>query len=711
MPDANPDGTGTVGALLREFLLHLRYTFAGKLQYLGTTTDLDQQLTSIRDIDALLVLTELDEALLGFAWRLMSRIHEKHNIILHVRITAQGDVAGIPLPNQHLLQIFLNDIHGANPLATMSIDAQLLRAACQERVHEQERRIIELLPQLPANANLVTEIAQCIFDAGRAFLIIAGRPEATKNGAVERFGREYPEFTEIQVAHRAYLAPQSIVDIGAFVLDALAFVKHLLYRLNCPPPEERVLLVNTPSSLVAHPRGDALSADHNMPLGLVCIGSYLRAHGIQVDILDAYALNLGALATVDRVVRNPTIPHIVGFNVCSPNIHIAHRIAGYLKRISPAITVVCGGPHATLASQHTLSTGSVDFVVAGEGEVPMLELVQRILGGQSIEGVAIPGVLRAHSGHLAGIPAPTVLPLDDLPPPDFSLLPLESYFRVRKRLYIHTSRGCAFHCIYCSVPGAFGHVVREASMSQLVAHVAALAGTFGIEEYQVVDDNFSHHNGARIAAFCHELLSRNLAIRWKCQARADQLDATTITLMARTGCFEVDMGIESGDSRVQKYIRKHLDLTRTAEVVALLHAAGIHAKAFFMLGFPNEEWDQLQRTINFAIELKGRGLGDVAFFPVMPFPGTEVARQTGRTVHQGAVVEEVDVFDRSFAAHRLRKYAARPEVSLNHYFDPIDLRHLVKFAYEHFASGTSVNALKKEFGEFKLVEESAAYGL
>jgi hypothetical protein len=220
------------------------------------------------------------------------------------------------------------------------------------------------------------------------------------------------------------------------------------------------------------------------------------------------------------------------------------------------------------------------------------------------------------------------------------------------------------------------------------------------DELQIVDDNFSHENGKYIRAFCTMSAEEGWPVKWKCQVRADLLDKATIEMMSKTGCFEVDLGVESGNPEIQKYIRKNLDLGKTLDTISLISKLGIFTKAFFMLGFPEETYAQLTDTINYSLKLKSCGLKDVAFFPVMPFPGTEISKVTGKTVFQGAVIDDVDVHEPTFAGYRLRKYSAKPEISLNSSFSPETLRLLVKFAYQHFNDGVAVKDLKFEFEDF-----------
>jgi hypothetical protein len=247
-------------------------------------------------------------------------------------------------------------------------------------------------------------------------------------------------------------------------------------------------------------------------------------------------------------------------------------------------------------------------------------------------------------------------------------------------------------------------------MDLFVKQIRLCQQQYRADEFQIVDDNFSYKRGEVIRSFLSALDAKNASLRWKCQARADQLDSELIGLMASHGCFEIDLGIESGSPRLQEYTRKNLDLTATAQVVEHIHENGMACTAFFMLGFPDETYDEIAETINYSVLLKHAGLADVAFFPVMPFPGTEIAEMTGVTVYQGAIVDEANVLDTSFEGRHLRKYSSKPEVSLNENFTPDELRMLVRFAYHTFNVGQPVSDLRERFESYVAVEEEEAYG-
>ena len=118
-----------------------------------------------------------------------------------------------------------------------------------------------------------------------------------------------------------------------------------------------------------------------------------------------------------------------------------------------------------------------------------------------------------------------------------------------------------------------------------------------------------------------------------------------------------------------------------------------------------------QLSKSFKVKVKEKGLKDVAFFPVMPFPGTEISKQVGKVVYQGAIIDDVNVYERSFASSRLKKYSARPEISLNEYFSSEQLRLLVKFAYTRFFFERPVIDLEREFHEYLINEEEGFYAV
>ncbi|HLP48007.1 MAG TPA: radical SAM protein, partial [Candidatus Kapabacteria bacterium] len=605
----------------------MKNTFGDSLKYIGTTTDFQTETEQIRDVDVMVVFESMSESTIAYSWKIISMLHAKYNIFIDARLFEKKKLDNIPEVNQYLLQHCLEDLFEENPFKNFEISNEDLRIHCKERIKKQKEEIVKIIPRIAGDSNQVSKIAQCVYDAIRAFLIIEGTPIADKKRAHDRVIEKYPRFSLLEDIYKAYLEPHSVVDITGFILDSLALVNQLVYKSAKKTTHNEVLLINTPSSFISHPRNDYLKYDHNMPLGLICLSAYLKQQGIKVNVLDAYAENLDVLSIIDRIFNEKEVPKIIGINSSSPNIHIVHRIAHYIKLVNEDIIVVCGGSHATLATEHTLSTGDIDYVVAGEGEIPLFKIAEKAFNGEKAND--IPGVYYKSSDKILGLPNKEFLEVSKLPAPDFDSLPLDKYFYHKKRVYIHTSRGCKCKCIFCSVPRMCDENIRVFPIETIEAHLEKILEKHNPEEFQIVDDNFSYGKGRLIHQFCRSIEQRKWNFKWKCQVRADQLDEGIIKQMAKSGCFEIDMGIESGDPEIQKHIRKNLDLEKTKKIVSIIHQSGIKSKAFFMIGFPPESYEQIKNTINYAIALKKEGLTDLAIFPVMPFPGTDISILTG----------------------------------------------------------------------------------
>lgn len=700
--------------ICRELVLRLRHTFGTQLLYVGTTTPLDQELQAVRDLDIMVLVDVVTEGHVYYCQRIVRYLQSRYGTPLDVRIYSQGQIKeegsdALPIIARYLLGLMLNDLYGTNPLGEYECDPEQVRSACHWVLAESAGQVLSCVSRVSWGSAETTGLCSVVFEALRAFLILDDAPRAGKDEAFRYFQDNYPDFDELVSIYQSYLQPATVVDFAALVLDAYALVMHLEMRARGLRLKDEVVLVNSPSAVVPHPRNEYVRNDPNIPLGLVCVGTYLSSQGVTVRAIDGYAENLGALSVVSRLFPHGHAPRVVGMNCMSPNAHVVQTIARYIKRICPEVMIVAGGPHATLAPEHTLATGHIDFVVLGEGEVTFARLVKELLKPKRDALAKLPGVGRMVAGKLVLRKDRSVLPLAKLPTPDFSLLPTARYFSERRRVYVHSSRGCRFHCIYCSVPDCYGTKVRELPLENLLRDLTLYQEQYQPEEFQIVDDNFSH-DPARIREFCRLYRKAGLGMSWKCQARADQLNTETIREMAGAGCFEIDLGIESGNDDVQNYIGKRLDLERTEEMVKQISSAGMRCKAFFMLGFPGETYSQLQDTINYAVRLKSVGLHDVAIFAVMPFPGTRLASEAGVTVFQGAIIDDVNVLDATFAGERLRKYAAKPEVSLNKLFSPEQLRLLVRFAYQMFYLEREVHDLENEFAAYAAMEEGAVYG-
>ena len=145
---------------------------------------------------------------------------------------------------------------------------------------------------------------------------------------------------------------------------------------------------------------------------------------------------------------------------------------------------------------------------------------------------------------------------------------------------------------------------------------------YSIKEIHIEDDNFTM-NQDFVKEFCKKLINKNFGITWTCPngVRLDTLDEQLIRLMKKSGLYSLSVGIESGSDRIRRLMRKNLDARTIQEKIKLIRKCGIDVVGFFILGYPGETIEDINKTIDFALKLD---LKRATFSAFKPFPGTDI---------------------------------------------------------------------------------------
>jgi radical SAM superfamily enzyme YgiQ (UPF0313 family) len=218
--------------------------------------------------------------------------------------------------------------------------------------------------------------------------------------------------------------------------------------------------------------------------------------------------------------------------------------------------------------------------------------------------------------------------MDDLPFPAYDLLPPFSLYKGRARKkpvgVILTSRGCPYQCTYCN-SSVFGKKFRARSPENVLRELDMLVKDFGIRQLDVLDDNFTL-DIPRAEAILDGIIARKykLLINLQNGVRADRVNAQIIHKMKLAGVFKVGVGVESGDERILTSIKKRLSLDKVTEAIRLFRKEGILTSGFFIIGFPEDTRESIEKTIDFAIEANPTVCN---FSLLLPFPGTEMYRE------------------------------------------------------------------------------------
>ncbi len=350
------------------------------------------------------------------------------------------------------------------------------------------------------------------------------------------------------------------------------------------------------------------------PLGLGYIGSFLEKNGHECTIIDANAMKLKNETVAEQIKKLE--PDIIGIHSNVVKAQSAIHLSNLLR--SEGIPIVMGGPYPTSMPEYVLKQSGCNAVVIGEGEMTMLELVEK-REWSGIDGIALP----CDGRIVRNPPRPLIDDLDSLPFPAYHLFPAIKVYTTRARkkpvASIITSRGCPYGCIYCN-KNIFGKRFRARSPENVIAEIEYLANEFGVKHFDIVDDNFTLDTD-RAMRIADLIISKNLNVEIACHVglRAESVTKELLVKLERAGVFQIGIGVESGDPKIQKLINKNLDLERVKKVAGWAREAGIKVNGFFMLGLPGETRESMQSTIDFALEMDPH----IAQFHItIPFPGT-----------------------------------------------------------------------------------------
>ncbi len=442
-----------------------------------------------------------------------------------------------------------------------------------------------------------------------------------------------------------------------------------------------ILLVNAPYSLYER-YGDLASAGSTLPhLGLLMLGSVLRKSGHRVRIIDSTAQILDNKETLEEIKKFQ--PDIVGFTGVTPSILKAVKMASMVKDLYPSIPILIGGPHFTAIPEKTLMDyPAFNYGVVGEGEITIVELVNALASNRKPSNV--PGVAFRENGRVRfNPPRPPIMNLDSLPFPAWELLddfpskyhPALFKYKRLPSTHIISSRGCPHKCIFCDT-SVFSRRVRFHSPEYVLEMVDFLVKYFKIKEVIFEDDQFLVKQ-ERVAEICEGFLNSKFDIAWSCSGRVDSVsDLALLKLMKRSGCWQINYGIESASQKILDFAKKAITIEQVEKAVSLTRKAGILAKGYFIFGLPFETEKTMKTSIRFAKKIP---LSDVSVFMLTPFPGSrmyDIAEQYGTIendfdkmnvlnvvfVPKGLSKEKLLYFQRRF----MKEFYLRPRILVNY---------------------------------------------
>ncbi|MFH1575549.1 MAG: radical SAM protein [Candidatus Nealsonbacteria bacterium] len=374
----------------------------------------------------------------------------------------------------------------------------------------------------------------------------------------------------------------------------------------------KILLINPPSEFKTPV----------LPLGLASIASYLKNKNGNLDIMviDAWAEELTYKEIENRAFQ--TQADIVGIYMVSPRYEKTKSAIEACRKALPESVIIAGGPHPSAVPSETLNDiPQLDICAIGEGEITMDELVNALQNKSDLSGISGLAYRDQNGKTVFTKPRDFIENLDILPFPARELFPLEKYKTHppygKKNPYFTmvTSRGCPFHCAYCS-KDVFKNRYRSRSPKNVCDEIEELISKYGAQEIQFYDDDFTM-DMKRAEEICDEISKRNLKFRWSCLTRVNLVDENLLKKMKKAGCWLVSYGVESGSQKILDSINKGFTINQVISTFELTRRIGLATICYFIIGLPGETKETIRETVDLIKKIRPNFIsgGMLTIFP------------------------------------------------------------------------------------------------
>jgi anaerobic magnesium-protoporphyrin IX monomethyl ester cyclase len=337
-----------------------------------------------------------------------------------------------------------------------------------------------------------------------------------------------------------------------------------------------------------------------VPLGILYISAWLQKNNYNNEVFDS-TFSTFELQKQFILENKPDVLAIYTNLMTKLNVL---RTIQFVKSQSTLkhTKIVLGGPEVTNHIDKFLEHGA-DYIIQGEGEETMLELVQFLdqkseLNRTQIAGLAFKDengqtIFTNERGKLKN--------LDELPMPNRTKVNLQLYFDAWKAKHgtsaisINTMRGCPYSCKWCS-RAVYGQSYRRRSAKHVVDEIEWIQNNYKVDSIWFVDDVFTVSH-KWLNEFTQELGNRKLKIAYECITRADRMSEEVIDLLKESGCFRVWIGAESGSQKVIDLMDRRVDVLQVRDMIRKAQAKGVQAGTFIMVGYPGETEEDIFETI------------------------------------------------------------------------------------------------------------------
>ena len=367
----------------------------------------------------------------------------------------------------------------------------------------------------------------------------------------------------------------------------------------------KVLFIDFQASVFSNTH-DEKSNQVVLPIGLMYLSSCLKSNlkNSEVKLAKSY-VDFRSMEELLNII-NVFSPNIIGIKAMSLDIDFLFEYVKYVRNsyLKTDYIIVIGGPITNSNSKEVFRSGLFDYITIGEGERAFLEIAREYYEKRTINN-DIKGILYSENNYKKDY----IENLDEIPFPDYSLIDFNEYdkyinygYNRNRQGVIFSSRGCPYHCIYCH--NLFGNRARLRSPENIFDEMQFLYDTYNIKDIFFVDDIFNIDYKRAMKVF-DLIINSKIPFRlyFPNGIRGDIIDENYIDQMVEAGTIYVTYAVETASERLQKVIKKNLNLEKLKKNIKYTCEKEILVNAFFLFGLPGETEDEAMLTLKYAKEL------------------------------------------------------------------------------------------------------------
>lgn len=368
--------------------------------------------------------------------------------------------------------------------------------------------------------------------------------------------------------------------------------------------------------------------------GIGYLSAVLKMAGHSVSLIHLVHQAPTRTELLQRVFK--TKPDLVAISATTNQFLFVKRWLKWLKEADANLLTVCGGIHPTLNPQEAIATDGLDIICRGEGEEALVELVNRLDQGRSIDDIANLWIKKSDGSILRNPLRPLTENLDTLPFPDREIFDFERLYYSGKAAVFMASRGCPYACSYCcnhalaQLYSSTGkQYVRFRSVDNLIQEIGQALGRFRFIKHIEFDDDILPLRQDWFLEFTSKYASQ-IGLPFTCNMRPNLMNEEVARLLKVAGCSQVRMGIESGNEYIMsRVLNRSLTRHQILRAFRLCKEAGLPTSSYNMIGLPFENWHNVFETISLNADCETGAAQSTVFYPYRNTVIYDICSQNG----------------------------------------------------------------------------------